>query len=160
MKPQVLIFLITILLLSAKTVTAQTVSFRDFEDHIQRSFAPSESVQRFCSWQYAIIKVHMDKSKMITGYTLLHPVAKGMDSSFTGLKGYKFNKRLPIRRPNLIFALSIDNMRTEPRDCDTVIQKPHLTALQELKKFKTAYKQKDAYFLMKEIVVGIFEISR
>lgn len=160
MKTRILILMAAGLLSFGKAATAQKASFEDFDRQVHHSFNPPESVQRFCTWQYAIFKVHLDQSKKITGYTILYPSANGADSILARLKGYRFDKRLPIKQPNLIFALDINNMRTEPRDCDTVIQKPHLTALQELKKFKSTYRKKDAYFLMRHFIVVIDEISR
>lgn len=157
MKTRILILLAAGLLSFGKSATAQKASFEDFDSQVHHSFNPPESVQRFCTWHYAIVKVHLDKTRRITGYTILNPVIKGLDSSLTGIKGYRFDKRLPIKQPNLIFALTVDNMCTEPENCDTVIQRPHLSALQELKRFKATYQKKDAYFLMKQITMVIMD---
>ncbi len=131
------------------SISYQSPKVDNFIHYIIRKFDPPESVQRVCLWQYVILKVKIDNSNKVTGYTIMNPVAKGLDSSFNFIRGYQFEKTVHWKRKNLMLCVGLENLRID--GCDTVTNDKHPTALMELRKFEKSYKKNDAVFIHKNI---------
>jgi hypothetical protein len=146
MKLKILILLCISALCSFSKLNPEVDNFTDF---IRRNFNPPESVQRICVWQYVILKVQIDRTNKVINYSIMNPVANGLDSSFNFIRGYQFSKKAVWSQKNLILCIGLQNNRIDA--CDTVTNDGHPTPLMELKKFKKTYKKNDAVFIYKNL---------
>lgn len=116
--------------------------FTPFLDFVRFKFYPPESVKRVCTWQYAIIKVKTDRNNVITSYHVENKVSSDLINSFSFLKGYAFDKNIPINKHPIVFCVSIENRRTDSCDIPKPLNYKHEEPASKLKLYKLQHANK------------------
>jgi hypothetical protein len=68
------------------------VNYDDLLYYTAKKFRAPESVNRICTWQYAIIKLQTNKSNQVVSYSILNNVSTDLTNSLKYLIGYQFKK--------------------------------------------------------------------
>ena len=92
-------------------VNQQSNCLDDFKKYVTRNLSPPESVKSNCEWQYAIIKLKIDKNNRIGSYKFLNAASLDLKDSFKFLKNYKVSKYEDFRNRDIVFCLSIENYK-------------------------------------------------
>ncbi|EHQ25531.1 hypothetical protein [Mucilaginibacter paludis] len=131
--------------------------FDDFHSFVQEKYNVPASVRNNCDWQYAIVKLTVDDNNRVTNYTTLNEVSKDFFNSLAHLKGYQFNRNIPIHKRPVVFYLTIEN---DEHPCD--VPPKHITsAMATSSVFAYLHaqqeKQPNTLFIFNPIVILLLE---
>ena len=126
------------------TLSAKAQStYQEFARFVSGKYVVPEAIKTNCSWQYAIVKVSVNKSGRASGIQILQTNTEApISESFDYIKEFDFKKYKPGRAYSLIFCMSIENIRMEMCDFNKPIIRKHPKPTLILNRFKSKYKHK------------------
>jgi hypothetical protein len=149
-------------LIALLIIPSYNSDFGDFVRFAVKNFDPPETVARKCDWQYAIIKLQVNKENKVVSFETLNEVSHDFNESLSFLKSYKFDSKLHINQRPILFCLSIVNLRWE--NCDSVgpNNRKFLKGVDKLKAYQSKHMQdeKNSIFIYKEFTKQIFDYEK
>jgi hypothetical protein len=129
-----------------------------FLKFLHKNYRFSESVKRYCPWQYAIVNVAVDQNDVITDYKIENKVTDSLKKDFRFLIGYKFSDKNLVGK-HVIFFASLENKRTD--QCDVPPVNTHESEDKVYSQFRKSYKiDKDTIYIDGIQILFIFDPIR
>ncbi|MGY4535962.1 hypothetical protein ACVW0P_000356 [Mucilaginibacter sp. UYNi724] len=86
--------------------------YQNFVHFVSSRYLIPKSAINNCNWHYAIVKTIV-KDRKVINYKILNEAPDDIKKSFKFLIGYQFSNKIKKPNQNLVFCLTIENLKTE-----------------------------------------------